>query len=89
MWKINADLLFIMVEEHDRDFRKNHKCDCKNRVEYSDGRWYCEAMQKSRMKNKKIKAAVKEALVSSPFLPERSESVEKLLEINGLADTRF
>jgi len=89
MWQVRSNLILLMVEDHDKEFRKHHQCTCKNHIEYPDGKWYCEAMQKSRIKNKKIKTAVKEALISSPFLPESSEPINKLLEINGLVDVGF
>ena len=88
-WDLKANLLFLMVEDHDKEFRKNHICKCKNKIIYDDGRWYCEAMQKSRMKNKKIKGAVEEALVTSPFLPNGRESSKSLLEVSGLVDARY
>ncbi len=72
-WKINNNLLLVLVNEHDKQFRKRHKCKCKNKISYSKEEWYCEAMQKSRMKNKKIRGLIGENLRNSPFLPNTIE----------------
>lgn len=77
-WKLQADVFLMMSELHDAKFRKRHICKCISRVEYSDGRWYCNAMQKARLKNKEIKKVIKEALQDSPFLPSDEETVSNL-----------
>ena len=48
-----ADLIALNYELHCIDFRKIHKCNCKRKVDYGNGRWYCEAMQKYALKKEK------------------------------------
>ena len=59
-FKLLVDESVKATIRHDERFRKNHNCQCKDRVEYSDGRWYCGEMLKSRQKDKAIQFCLNE-----------------------------
>lgn len=80
-WKANNNILLILTNKHDQDFRKKHICKCKNQVDYGNGETYCEAMQKSRMKNQEIKNIIFDDIKNSPFLPNQIKSIEHMSKI--------
>lgn len=50
MTKENADALLLESELHDEKWRRTHKKP-KDTITFSNGRWECEEMRKSRVKN--------------------------------------
>ena len=50
-----ADFLLLVTERHDAQFRLKHQCNCKSKIDYGSGDWYCEAMLNSRRRDKEIK----------------------------------
>ncbi len=76
-WYSKTRSAILQTALADHEFRKKHKCKCKDKVDYGNGRWFCGAMIKARNKNKEIKKVWRENRKASPFI-EQSEFLCKV-----------
>ena len=76
-WSRYTNTLVLETEAFNASFRRVHRCQCADRVDYSPGVWVCGAMKRAQRKNKELQRLWTENLRRSPMLNE-SELLRKV-----------